>query len=216
MIHIERFINQLMSSNCYLVVDEATGYCLCIDPASEKSEREIEYISDNRLILDYILLTHEHIDHTWGVNALLEAFPTAKVVCSELCKGTFPKDAKVFFQLFYNVTNYEYVIKRIDYTTEFLGGKLKWHGHEVKFIDTPGHSPGSVCIAIDGMLFGGDTLILFKPFINKRKGGSKEQFAESITTIQRLFTPNTKVYPGHGEPFELHEIKESYKYFKIE
>ena len=211
MLYIERFINQLMSSNCYIIVDEETGCCLCIDPASEKSEQEIKYISDNRLILEYILLTHEHIDHTWGVNALLEALPAAKVVCSEQCKGTFPKDAIAFFQLFYNVTNYEYDIKRIDYTTEILGGKLKWHGHELDFIDTPGHSPGSVCIAIDGMLFGGDTLILFKPFINKRKGGSKEQFAESITKIQNLFAPNTIVYPGHGDPFELNEIQEFLK-----
>lgn len=207
MLHIERFINQLMSSNCYLVVDEESGHCLCIDPASEKSENEIKYISDRGLLLDYIFLTHEHIDHTWGVNALLEAFPLAKLVCSEHCIGSFPQDAKVFFQLFYNVANYEYDIKRIDYTTEILGGELKWHGHEVEFISTPGHSPGSMCIAIDGVIFGGDTLMLFKPFINKRRGGSKELYAESVTKIKQRFAPNTMVYPGHGEPFELHEMK---------
>ena len=211
MIHIEKFINQLMTSNCYIVVDEEASHCLCIDPASEKSEREIEYISVKGLVLDYILLTHEHIDHTWGVNALLDAYPTAKVVCSEHCIGTFPQDAKAFFQLFYDKTNYEYDIKRIDHTTENLGGNLNWHGHDVVFVNTPGHSPGSVCIAIYGLLFGGDTLIPFKPFIVNRKGGSKEQFAESITKIQHLFAPNTTVYPGHGEPFELHEVQKFFK-----
>ena len=69
---IERFINELMSSNCYLVVDEDSRHCLCIDSASEKSLHEIEYIEENRLTLDYILLTHEHVDHTWGANALKE------------------------------------------------------------------------------------------------------------------------------------------------
>lgn len=211
MIHIERFINQLMTSNCYIVVDEKTMHCLCIDPASEKSEKEIEYISVKGLVLDYILLTHEHIDHTWGVNALLDAYPKAKVVCSEHCKGTFPQDAKAFFQLFYNVTNYEYDIKRIDYTTEYFEGGLKWFDHEVAFINTPGHSPGSVCIAIDDLLFGGDTLIPFKPFIVKRKGGSKAQFAESITKIQNCFVPTTMIYPGHGEPFELYELQKFFK-----
>lgn len=207
MLRIERFINQLMSSNCYLVVDEESGHCLCIDPASEKSENEIKFISDRGLLLDYIFLTHEHIDHTWGVNALLDVYSKAKVVCSEHCQAAFPQDAKTFFQLYYNVTDYEYNLKKIDYTTADFGGNLNWLGHKVDFIDTPGHSPGSVCIEIDGLLFGGDTLMLFKPFINKRKGGSKEQYAESVTKIKRRFAPNTMVYPGHGEPFELHEMK---------
>ena len=47
MLHVERFVNQLMSSNCYIVVDEESMRCLCIDPASEKSEREIDYLEGN-------------------------------------------------------------------------------------------------------------------------------------------------------------------------
>ena len=63
-----------MTSNCYIVWDDVTMDALVIDPASEHSLREIEYLTRLGLRLDYILLTHEHTDHTWGVNALLDKY----------------------------------------------------------------------------------------------------------------------------------------------
>lgn len=207
MLHIERFINELMTSNCYLVVDEASKRCVCIDPASEKSEREITYIEDNGLKLDYILLTHEHTDHTWGVNALLAQYPSAKVICSSLCRDALPKEAKAYFQLYYDDPNYSYNVARVDSTIEELGWQLDWNSNKFIFIPTPGHSPGSVCIAIDNILFGGDTLMPFKPFIKKRNGGSLEQYQESVRTIVNSYPEETLVYPGHGEYGKLKDYK---------
>ena len=203
MIKVERFVNQLMASNCYIVVDEDSRHCLCIDPASEKSEHEIDYIHNKSLSLDYIFLTHEHTDHTWGVNALLEAFPNSMVVCSELCKEALPHEAQSYFQLYYDNTNYEYNINRVDYTVETLGWKMVWMSHDVVFIPTPGHSPGSICIAIENSIFGGDTLLPFKPVIMKRNGGSKIQFIESVSKILSTFPENAIVYSGHGDGFML-------------
>ena len=192
-------MNQLMTSNCYIVADEASKQCICIDPASEKSEREIEYIEKSGFTLDYILLTHEHTDHTWGVNSLLGKYPSAKVVCSELCKEALPREAKAYFQFYYDDPNYSYNVERVDYTTKELRWLLEWAGHSIKFIATPGHSPGSVCIAIDNVIFGGDTLMPFKPFIKKRNGGSVEQFQASIKKMINTFPEDTIVYPGHGD-----------------
>lgn len=208
MIKVERFINQLMGSNCYLVVDEQSKHCLCIDPASEKSEHEIAYIEQNGLTLDYIILTHEHTDHTWGVNSLLDAYSTAKVVCSELCKEALPREAQAYFQFYYDDPNYSYNVQRVDFTTENLGWNLNWLDYQIVFIATPGHSPGSVCVAIDNMIFGGDTLMPFKPFIKKRNGGSKQQFIDSVDRIIKLYTSNTMVFPGHGELITLKELKD--------
>lgn len=206
MLKVERFVNELMSSNCYIIMDEALEHCICIDPASEKSEREINLIEGNGLMLDYILLTHEHTDHTWGVNSLLGKYPSAKVVCSELCKEALPREAKAYFQFYYDDPNYSYNVERVDYTTEDLNWHLEWVGHNIKFIATPGHSPGSVCIAIDDVVFGGDTLMPFKPFIKKRNGGSKEQFQESVMKMVGLFNEDTLVYPGHGDALTLREL----------
>lgn len=203
MIHVERFINELMTSNCYLVVDEASGHCICIDPASEKSEREIAYIENNGLTLDYIILTHEHTDHTWGVNSLLDYEQSAKVVCSELCKQALPREASAYFQLYYDDPYYSYNVRRVDFTTEELKWNLDWKGHRIKFLATPGHSPGSVCVVIDDLVFGGDTLMPFKPFIKKRNGGSMKQFQESVKAMISSYPQETVIYPGHGEKLTI-------------
>jgi glyoxylase-like metal-dependent hydrolase (beta-lactamase superfamily II) len=201
MVKVERYINELMSSNCYLVVDEASKHCICIDPGSEKSIREIEYIETNKLRLDYIILTHEHTDHTWGCNSLVERFG-AKVICSEVCKQNLTKEFQAYFLLYYNNPDYHYSVCKVDATTEELGDKLEWEKNTVKFVYTPGHSMGSICLLIDRKLFTGDTIMLSKPYINKRNG-SKEKFVESVSMVIDSFPADTLIYPGHGDPFLL-------------
>lgn len=194
-----------MSSNCYLVVDEASKHCICIDPASERSLREIGYIGSKGLTLDYIILTHEHTDHTWGCNALVDKFG-AKVICSEVCKQNLKKEFQAYFLLYYDNPDYQYTVCQVDDTTEELGNKLEWQGHNIEFVNTPGHSMGSVCILIKGILFSGDTIMQAKPYINKRNG-SKEKFLESVSNILETFSEDTLIYPGHGEPFLLKDYQ---------
>lgn len=198
-----------MSSNCYLVFDEESKHCICIDPASEKSLHEIEYIIENTLTLDYIILTHEHTDHTWGVNSLIERFPKTKVVCSEICKQNLKKEFQAYFLFYYDNPNYQYTVCNVDLTTETLGWRMKWDSKEILFTPVPGHSMGSICISIEGKLFTGDAILQSKPYINKRNG-SKELFYESARKVYETFPNNTAVFPGHGDTFLL----EKYKYLK--
>lgn len=205
MIKIKKFENQLMSSCCYLIIDETKKRCVIIDPGSEKSEKEIEFIDNNNYTLDYIFLTHEHTDHTWGVNALVSHYPSVKVVCSFACQNDLPSEVRLFFQLYYDDPSYAYDLSRVDSTIEDLNGHLNWAGHNVLFVPTPGHTQGSICIAIEGVLFGGDTLLQFKPYIRKRNGGSLLQFKESVKPLLNRFPKQTLVYPGHGDAFKLSE-----------
>lgn len=206
MLKIERFVNELMSSNCYIIADEASRHCICIDPASEKSLREIEYIEENGLTLDYILLTHEHTDHTWGSNALVERFGT-KVICSEVCKQNLSKEFQAYFLLYYDNPDYHYNVCKVDCTTEEMGGCLEWQGYQIEFINTPGHSMGSICIMTDGKLFTGDTVMQSKPYINKRNG-SKEKFYKSREMILHRFDGEQLIYPGHGDVFLLKDYNQ--------
>lgn len=206
MLKIERFVNQLMTSNCYLVVNEGRKHCLCIDPASEKSEREIAYIEKNGLALDYIILTHEHTDHTWGVNALTERYPKTEVICSEICKQNIAKEFQAYFLLYYDNPDYSYSVCKVDATTEEMNNRLFWQGHEIKFVSTPGHSLGSICIDLEGRLFTGDAIMQAKPYINRRNG-SKELFFESVRKILETYSGETLIYPGHGSTFYLKDNK---------
>lgn len=201
MLQVQRFINELMTSNCYVVYDEDTKRCLVIDPASEKSLREIQFIEENGIALDYIILTHEHTDHNWGVNSLRGHFPNAKLVCSELCNKYVKKTNRAYFLFYFDDPDYRYEIAPSDVLIK-EDGSLYWNGHRVQFVMTPGHSYGSMCIDVDGMLFTGDTIMPFKPYFNGRDS-NEEDWNESISRIKTLFPDNTVIYPGHGDKLTL-------------
>lgn len=201
MLKIERFVNELMTSNCYVVYDEDTKRCLVIDPGSEKSQREIEFIEKNNLTLDYIIITHEHTDHNWGVNALREHFKESKLLCSEECSKHVKKANRAYFLLYYDDPNYRYEIAPAD---KFVsdGERMKWSEHQIKFISTPGHSYGSVCIDIDGCLFTGDTIMPYKPYFNGRDS-NEDDWNVSIGKLNPKYDSNTLIYPGHGDTLDF-------------
>lgn len=192
-----------MSSNCYIVWDDVSMNAIVIDPASENSLKEIDFITKNNLKLEYILLTHEHTDHTWGVNALLDQYEV-KVICSENCKLNLPKAGNSYFRLYYERKDYDYSVRKVDQTVESLNYLLIWNNYVIRFIPTPGHSIGSMCIDINGHLFTGDTLMQYKVYINK-KNGNLNLYKNSIETIVDLYPKNTIIYPGHGDKFLLQD-----------
>ena len=199
MLKVERFVNELMTSNCYIVADEASKHCICIDPASERSLREIEYLESNGLTLDYIILTHEHTDHNWGVNSLREHFPDSKLVCSEPCNKYVKKTNRAYFLFYYDDSDYRYEIAPADILISNQEVSISWVGNEIKFMLTPGHSYGSMCIDVEGMLFTGDTIMPFKPYFNGRDS-NEEDWHKSVGLIMLKYKKDTQIYPGHGEP----------------
>ena len=79
----------------------------------------------------------------------------------------------------------------------------------INFYYTPGHSMGSICININNMIFTGDTIMEFKPFINKQNG-SLDIYKKTIKKIVSLFNPEWIVYPGHGNSFLMKEFVSSF------
>ncbi len=129
------------------------------------------------------------------------------MICSEACKQNLAKDFQAYFLLYiYDNQDYKYSVCRVGHTTEELDSSLSWQRYVLRFIPTPGHSMGSICILIDGLLFTGDTIMQTKPYINKRNG-SKEKFKESREMILGRFDGNQIIYPGHGDTFKLKEMQ---------
>lgn len=207
MLRIKRSVNELMSSNCYLIWDDGSDNCVIIDPASRFALDEIEFMRINKLSLDYILLTHEHTDHTWGVNELLHKYKDAKIICSDACRKALPNAGNHYFTFYYDDPNYSYCVERVDFTTEQLNNQLIWNCHKISFIPSPGHSSGSICILLDdNILFSGDTLMQFKPFINKRDG-SLEIYKNTVAYLLSILDASMTIYPGHGSEFLLKDYK---------
>lgn len=199
MLKIQRFINELMSSNCYVVYDEEYEDCIVIDPGSEKCLQEQSFFEAERVKPSFVLLTHEHTDHTWGINTLIDLF-NPQVICSKICAKNLEKEFNAYFRFYYDDLDYTYNVKKVDAYTDDIQS-FKWNNHTVTFIPTPGHSMGSVCILINNYLFTGDAWMQYKPYINKRNG-SKELYIESLQILKNQFS-NTETYimPGHGDMF---------------
>lgn len=204
MFQVKRFINELMTSNCYVVYDKDTKRCIVIDPASEKSTTEIRFIESNGLNLDYIILTHEHTDHTWGVNALKDHYSKSVIVCSESCNKYAKNASRVYFLFYYDNPHYKYVMYPADKIITADMDIIEWDNHQIRFILTSGHSYGSMCIDIEGMLFTGDTIMPFRPYFNGRDS-NEDDWKVSVSKLESLFPSNKMIYPGHGDILSLRD-----------
>ena len=196
--------NQLMKSNCYIVIDWNSMSCVIIDPASVDSEKEISFIEHHSLKLDYVIITHGHADHCWGVNSLRDAYPSLNLIYSESCNQTMHKAIKLFFQMYSDDPSYIYEMEPADIQIKKNEEVIDWHGNKIRFILTPGHSMGSMCIEIENKLFTGDTIMPYPPYFNGR-GSSKEEWKDSVKMIQEIYGADTDVYPGHGDIIKLGE-----------
>lgn len=213
-LEIIRFLNKPVPSNAYLVVCKKHKVCIVIDPGSIEQSDIRDYILDNGYSLDYIILTHEHFDHCWGVNSLLETF-NSKVVTTRLCAEWVKTPMNYFNKLYFN-SDKMYSVNRVDIIVEDINMNIEWHGYKIAFLDAKGHTNRSMCISIGNALFTGDTMIFnTKPLLKKKYGASFEDLKKTIDNIYSSFDKNITVFPGHGETFKLFEMEPYYlEYFR--
>ena len=93
------------------------------------------------------------------------------------------------------------------------GTRLHLAGLDITVLQTPGHTPGSVCLLIDDTLFTGDTLFAGSCGRTDLPGGSWEQMRRSLDRLASL-EPNYWVLPGHGESTSLSDEKKHNPYLQ--
>lgn len=208
---IRRFINSPVPSNTYIIEDESSKECVVVDPGTNGSEEIISFIRNGRLIPTFILLTHGDFDHVWGVNALKAAFPDIQIVASKETARLTSIPQSYFSALYFGKPE-PYSIDKIDYIIDEHDNQLVWQKNKIRFIQVPGHTSCSNIILFNNVMFSGDTILKdTKPFIQKRHGGNKDAFKQSVRMILDLFEDDTRVYPGHGEEFGLGEVRDFYE-----
>jgi hydroxyacylglutathione hydrolase len=196
---IKNFMSGPLAVNCYFVGDEITKEAFIVDPGGFSDEL-VQYIDSNNFKILYIVLTHGHSDHTGGVMSYKEKYG-AEVVA-------FEKEANLLENAAYNfskeVFGAPFQFKADIYVNE--ENVLKVGDLRLKFLHTPGHTPGGMCILVGKHLFSGDTL--FADSVG-RTDFSYSSFDALMKGIhQKLFTlpDETRVYPGHmGETTIGHE-----------
>jgi hydroxyacylglutathione hydrolase len=206
---IERTISPLFAVNTYWVIENE--HIILIDPVAPLENGKC---SHTVYYFDFAILTHEHYDHISSVNELKTeyGFP---VFCGESAKNGL-MDPTV------NMSRYvEFLKQYIPFGTgeadscyyscqadRFLksGEIVEWQGHELQFIETPGHSKGSICVLLDDRyLFSGDTIFKEYPTATRMPGGSTKAFRTITEPWLDSLPQDIVVYPGHTEPFRLSE-----------
>ncbi len=199
---VARFINEPVPSNCYVIYDSSTidGVCIVVDPGSRNNTELLSYLKENSLTPQYIVLTHEHFDHIWGVNELVLIYKVP-IVCSELCSQRI-KDSFDNCSAMYD-DNMAVVIDGATISIESIGYKLIFCGSQLEFYETPGHSDASVCFVLNGCLFTGDALLKDLKTVTKLPTGSKEKQRYTLRDLYTMQGQGLIVYPGHGDSFDL-------------
>jgi glyoxylase-like metal-dependent hydrolase (beta-lactamase superfamily II) len=154
----------------YIIADEASGEAGVVDP-SFNVDAIILILKDQNFSLKYIINTHGHADHTAGNEELKAAFQS-KIVAHKL-------------------SHVNQDISIVDGDTIRLGAI------SIKVMHTPGHTPDSICLLIDGKLLTGDTLFVGECGRTDLPGGSVEDMYTSLLQKIAKLDDNIEVYPGH-------------------
>ncbi len=198
-----------VDENCYLL--SQGGEAAVIDPGSG-DKKAIEVLDDllcrESLTLRSILLTHGHYDHVSGVPALCKAFPSAEVYLH-------PADLAVADPRLFPL---KLLMEREGWPREVRpladGGRLRLGGLEIEVLHTPGHTPGSVCLRCENVIFTGDTLFAGSMGRTDFMGGKGADMAVSLKRLGEL-AGDFRLYPGHGEDTTLSAERASNPYLKM-
>ncbi|MBF1130625.1 MAG: MBL fold metallo-hydrolase [[Eubacterium] sulci] len=176
--------------NAYIVYDD-TKNAYIVDPGGYKPELN-SFIVENELNLEYIVLTHGHGDHIGGVEQLKDLYPQAKVVAH--------RNEKEMLESPYQNTSIEIYGRPITVTADIWvedGQELQCGDMTMKFIYTPGHTKGGMCILCGNILFSGDTLFQMSIGRTDFYGGDFDELINSIKTKLFVLPDDTIVCPGH-------------------
>lgn len=176
---------------------------ILIDPGETDENKLINYLEENLYNPIFVVLTHEHFDHCAAVN-ILEKYYNFDLIVSDICakkittgSGNLSKYADTVCSEF-EITKNPIIVHDLQ---EIVIENIK-----LLFIETPGHSPGGLCVDINNALFSGDTILDTKVPTNL-PGGNKKDLAQSLEKIYNLSSYNKKVYPGHGDAFYLNKTQ---------
>ena len=168
-----------MQNFVYVIGDESSKEAAVVD-AGWNADKIIETANNEELKINKIILTHSHFDHTQRVGELVDK-TKADVYFHELEFNEIKK---------YFKTNSSQIIKLKD-NDELKVGKIK-----IRIIQTPGHTPGSMCIFFDDKVITGDTLFVGAIGRTDLPGGNPIKLFESLQKLKKL-DDKTKIYPGH-------------------
>lgn len=186
-IRIDKLTLGPWETNTYIVVCRQTGESLVVDAPARASEI-IAALKGTRP--RYILLTHDHYDHT-GVMVSLRSRLKVPLATHEASSYQLKTPPEILLN---------------------NGDNISLGNLRVKVIHTPGHTSGSLCFKVGKYLFAGDTIFPGGP----GHTDSPDYFREILASITRKIFQlpgDTLILPGHGDGTTVNKAREEYAVF---
>ena len=176
-------------TNCYIIHESGSKTCCVIDPGYHP-EVILDKTEELGLTVEAVLLTHCHFDHVGGVKQIAAETDCDVYLCAD--DLTMPP---------------MFTAGKPYYTKTYAeGATLSLAGLIIAVLQTPGHTPGSVCLLADNALFSGDTLFAGSCGRTDLPGGDWSTILKSLRRLRDL-EANLNVYPGHGPSTTLAKEK---------
>ena len=186
-LRIEKLTLGPYGTNAYIVVCLKTQASVLVDTPAE-ADSLVENLKGTKP--RYILLTHNHMDHT---GALAEVHSRLKIPLAAHASDS--ENLPVKPQILLND-----------------GDKLSVGDLRFEAFHTPGHTPGSLCFKVSHYLLSGDTLFTGGPG-RTRTPADLKQILASLTERIFILPDDTLIYPGHGDSTVLKKEREEFAVF---
>ena len=194
---IKKIVVGGLETNCYIFADCDNKETALIDPGSDGEGIINSEIKKNGLKLKCIINTHGHGDHISSNGKFKVPIYIHKLDADFLGNSELNLSAAFGFAI------------KSPPASRFLedGNIIEVGDFKLRVIHTPGHTPGSISLFTDGVVFTGDTLFMGGVGRTDFPYGSTEQLLNSIK--YKLFTldERTVIYPGHGPPSTIEKEK---------
>ncbi len=198
--------------NMYVITTEKSlslGSALVIDAIqSDEALADLNAVGIGNLT---VILTHEHFDHTTGINWLRENFHV-HLISHELCgqKIRQPRYNRSLSIMGMDADSQKYkhyppYVCEVDEVFS-VDTCMDWCGMEVKLICTPGHTAASCCIGLAQCMFVGDSALPGQPTLTRLPSGSQKDFDEITLPILKAMSQDTTIFPGHGDVYQIGEM----------
>jgi|GEM_PF-33006 len=207
---VERVVVGPWKTNCY-IYSSTKKECIVIDPGGDEEEIASRVDVLNMVPIG-IALTHGHVDHLAALGRLQASYASRGYT---LPIAISPADRRFLGSGAVEAHKESLKVHSLDEMDFFTGDTPDLPKADVKLkegdrvfdmdlvvIETPGHTPGSLCFYSEkeGVLFSGDTLFFDGVGRSDLPGGSEKKLRESIEKKIAVLPPETRVFPGHG-PF---------------
>jgi len=180
-----------LETNCYLAYCPETRECVVVDPGAQP-DQIIKAINENNLHPVAIVNTHGHVDHIGANQDIKDKFAVPLFIHQD--------DVPILEQAHLGELSFFLQARPSPPPDKFLveGLEVTFGQQRLKILHTPGHTPGSVSLLGDGLIFSGDTLFNGGVGRTDLPGGDWSQLRASL--IEKILTlpEETIVLPGHG------------------